>query len=64
MYEVATDEELDACPFCGRYYARMYKDHPTDFYFYVRCGCCGARTQSEYSEKEAANRWNMRGRKR
>ena len=58
--EVSTTIDLAPCPFCGRYYARMYKDHPTDFYFYVRCWCCGARTQSEYSEEEAAKNWNRR----
>ena len=58
--EVATTIELEPCPFCGRRYAQMCKDHPTDFYFYVKCWCCGARTQSEYTEEEAARRWNRR----
>ena len=62
MSQVPTTEELERCPFCGRGYAEMHKDHLTDFYFYVQCGCCGARTQSEYSEKEAARRWNTRKR--
>lgn len=64
MYQITTTEELDSCPFCGRHYACMWKDHPTDFYFFVKCACCGARTQAEQSEKEAARRWNMRGRTR
>ena len=34
----------------------MNKDHPTDFYFFVRCWCCGARTQSEYTEEELAGK--------
>ena len=58
--EVHTTIELDPCPFCGRHHARMCKDHPADFYFYVKCQYCGARTQSEYSEEEAAYRWNRR----
>lgn len=60
MIEVATNEELQACPFCGHFRAAMYKDHPTDFYFFVKCKSCGVRTASEYSEKEAANNWNKR----
>ncbi len=60
MTIVATNEELNRCPFCGRDYAQMCKDHPTDFYFYVKCGCCGARTACEYDEKEAARNWNRR----
>ena len=58
--EVATTEVLDRCPFCGRDYARMCKDHPADFYFYVQCKCCYARTASEYDEKSAARNWNRR----
>ena len=60
MYEVDTSIKLRECPFCGKYRARMYKDHPTDFYFFVRCKLCGARTQPEYTEEEAAKRWNRR----
>ena len=57
--EVHTTIELEPCPFCkGR--ATMNKDHPTDFYFFVKCWRCGARTQSEYTEEEAARRWNGR----
>lgn len=58
--EVSTTIELAPCPFCGRHYARMYKDHLTDFCFYVKCWCCGAQTQSEYSEEGAAKNWNRR----
>ena len=60
MYEISTTEELRECPFCGRHRAAMYKDHLTDFYFFVRCKLCGARTQPEYTEEEAAHRWNRR----
>jgi Lar family restriction alleviation protein len=60
MYETVTTEELRECPFCGKLRAAMYKDHPTDFYFFVRCKVCGARTQSEYTEEEAAKQWNRR----
>jgi Lar family restriction alleviation protein len=58
--EVSTTIELESCPFCGRHYAQMCKDHPTDFYFFVKCWRCGARTQSEYTEEMAARRWNRR----
>lgn len=60
MYEVGTSIELRECPFCGRYRAHMYKNHPTDFYFFVRCNYCGAQTESEYSEEKAARNWNRR----
>lgn len=58
--EVPTTIELEPCPFCGKHSARMYKDHPTDFYFYVMCWRCHARTASEYTEEEAAKNWNRR----
>ena len=58
--EIPTTIELEPCPFCGRHYAQMCKDHPTGFYFFVKCRKCGARTQSEYTEEEAACRWNRR----
>lgn len=58
--EVATSIKLAECPFCGQNRAGMYKDHPTDFYFYVKCKYCGVRTASEYSEEEAAKNWNRR----
>ena len=60
MYEVATNIELEPCPFCGHHRASMYKDHPTDFYFFVRCKICDARTRAEYDEETAAKRWNRR----
>lgn len=60
MYEVGTSIELRECPFCGRHRAHMYKDHPTDFYFFVKCNYCGARTASEYTEETAACNWNIR----
>lgn len=60
MYEVSTSIELRECPFCGRHYAAMCKDHPADFYFYVQCKCCYARTAREYDEKSAARNWNRR----
>lgn len=57
--EVSTTIKLEPCPFCGGL-ATMNKDHPTDFYFYVMCWKCHARTCSEYTEEEAAKNWNRR----
>lgn len=53
--------KLATCPFCSGP-AEMCKDHPTDFYFYVKCRFCGARTRAERTEEEAAQRWNVRER--
>ncbi len=50
---------LAPCPFCGGP-AEMCKDHPTDFYYYVKCVLCRARTGVECTEEDAAKRWNGR----
>lgn len=52
---------LAPCPFCGSHYVRIQKDGGLcDFYYYARCNNCGARTNSEYTEEEAAANWNKR----
>jgi Lar family restriction alleviation protein len=51
--------KLAPCPFCGGP-AEMCKDHPTDFYYYVKCRFCRARIGVERTEEEAAKRWNWR----
>ena len=57
--EVYTTIELEPCPFCGGR-AEFCKESPFDFYVHVKCTKCYARIASEYTEEEAARRWNRR----
>lgn len=52
--------ELMYCPFCGCIRPQLERDGVCDFYYYVRCPICGARTPGEYTEEAAAKRWNSR----
>lgn len=51
---------LEDCPFCGCRYPRIEREGVCDFYYYVKCSICGARTTSECTEDAAADRWNRR----
>ena len=57
--EVSTTIELERCPICGGR-AEFRKESPFDFYVHVKCTKCYARIASEYTEEEAARRWNRR----
>lgn len=52
--------DIKHCPFCGCMHPRIEVEGVCDFYFYVRCPICGARTRSEYTEEEAKQNWNRR----
>lgn len=51
---------LEPCPFCGARYPRLMRDGICDFYYYVKCCNCGARTGIEYTEELAVKNWNRR----
>lgn len=51
---------LEPCPFCGSHNVLIRKEGMCDFYYYVRCNSCGAKTSSEYTEENAAANWNKR----
>ena len=51
---------LEPCPFCGARYPRLMREGVCDFYYFVKCCTCGARTCSEYTEELAVKDWNRR----
>lgn len=52
--------ELKPCPFCGCRFPKIQTDGVCDYYYYVRCPICGARTASDMLSDEAERNWNKR----
>lgn len=54
--------ELKPCPFCGGETISTHSQDMTEgpAYFWHKCETCGAETEGDYGEAEAASMWNRR----
>ena len=56
---MTVEDKLKPCPFCGEA-AEMVDDPRSENARFIRCICCGARTDTCYDYNETVHLWNRR----